>query len=249
VLKTRRIFDLEHRVPRDDPFETVEQCRAYDLDIRRSMVIPMQHMMKILAPLCARDRKFLEVGAGSGLVSLRMAALFPTTEFFAVENNDCFLAVLQDNLIFANLLNCGGRFQYDWARYSNLPIDDDAADVVFSFCSMNRWKKPQKSIQECHRVCRPDGTVILYDLARDADEGMVSFVLQYTGANHNEFMGALKSSFSVPEMQALLVDLGLDGWQVTREGINLIVSSRPIDTHYTVGDPAVYENIFASASA
>jgi ubiquinone/menaquinone biosynthesis C-methylase UbiE len=241
VHRAERIFDLEQRVPRSDPFDTLDRCRAYDLDIRGSMIIPAQHMMKLLAPFCLPGKTCLEVGSGPGLLSLRLAASFPETSFFAVENNDNFLRVTQDNLIFANLLGFRGNFQYEWARYSKLPIDNKTADVVFSFCSINRWPDPAKGIAECTRVCRDDGIVILYDLARDADEGMISFVLQYTGSNHEEFMGALRSSFSIDEMHALLTSLKIAGWQVSREGINLIAASRPIDTSYMVGDPAIYE--------
>lgn len=240
----RKIFELEKRVPREDSFDSLEVCRAYDLDIRNSMVIPMQHLMKILVPFCTRGSELLEVGASSGLLSLRLASLFQNCHFYAVESNDGFLRVLQDNLIFANLLSFGGKVNYEWARYSRLPFEDNSFDVVFSFCAMNRWPKPRKSITECHRVCKPDGIVILYDLARDGDEGMISFVLQYTGANHQEFMGAMKSSFTVEEMKAMLGDAGLEGWQVAREGINLITSSQPVVTSFTVGDPAIYESIF-----
>lgn len=240
-----RIFDLEHRVPRKDPFSSVELCRAYDLDIRTSMIIPMQHLMKLLAPFCRPGKRLLEIGAGSGLLSLRLAALFPQSEFFAVEHNDHFLVVLRENMIFANLLSYHGRFLSEWARYSRLPIEDGSVDVVFSFCSMSRWDKAFDALKECQRVCKPGGLVVIYDLARDADEGMVSFILQYTGANHEEFMTALHSSFTVDEMRTGLEQAGIGGWQVQREGINLIVTSQPMDVSFTVGEPGIYENIFA----
>lgn len=241
----RRIFDLEHRVPRSDPFDTLELCRAFDLDTRTSMIIPTQHMMKILAPYCVPGTRLLEVGATSGLVSLRMASLFRDCEFFAVENNDYFLTVMRENVIFANLLSYGGKFSYEWARYSRLPVADHSVDVVFAFCSMNRWENPLEAIKECRRVCKPEGVVILYDLARDADEGMISFILQYTGANHERFMNALRSSFASSEMRTHLDSLSLGDWSIAREGINLIISSRPIDVSYTVGEPGIYDNIFA----
>jgi Methylase involved in ubiquinone/menaquinone biosynthesis len=209
------------------------------------MIIPTQHMMKILAPFCRPTTKLLEVGAGTGILSLRLASLFPDCEFFAVETNDAFLTVIRENTIFANLLNYGGRFSYEWARYSRLPVATASVDVVFSFCSLNRWTEPLATIKECNRVCKPEGLVVLYDLARDADEGMISFVLQYTGANHEQFMGAMRSSFSVAELQAELAGVSLEGWRVTREGINLIVSSREIDVSFTVGEPGIYDNIFA----
>jgi len=242
--ETRRIFDLEQRLPGNDPFDTVEVCRAFDLDMRTSMIIPTQHMMKILAPFCQPGKKFLEIGAASGILSLRMAALFHGCEFFAVENNDCFLAAMRENAIFANLLSYGGKFSYEWARYSRLPVADHSVDVVFSFCSMNRWEKPVETIKECQRICKPEGVIILYDIARDADEGMISFILQYTGANHERFMNAVRRSFATAEMRDQLVSLNFNDWSIACEGINLIVSSKPIDVSFTVGEPGIYENIF-----
>ncbi|MGH3900173.1 MAG: class I SAM-dependent methyltransferase [Pseudonocardiaceae bacterium] len=245
MFRTERIFDLEERVPRADPFETVEHCRNYDRDIRTSMIIPMQHMMKLIMPHCTHTTEAVEIGCSGGLLSLRLASLYPAATFLGLENNDQFLAVAQENTIYANLLNYGGRFSSEWARYSRLPLADNSVDLVYSFCSINRWSRPEKAIAEAARVCRPDGTVILYDLARDADEGMISFVLQYAGGNHEEFMGALRSSFNVDEMATILTNCGLNDWVVTREGINLITTSKPIDVSYSVGETGIYEDIFA----
>src|SRR5215203_2854014 len=225
MREMRRIFDLEYRTPRKDPFTELDLCREYDRDIRTSMIIPMQHMMKIVAPYCQPGAQLLEVGCATGLLSLRLASMFPEADFFGVETNDQFLAVCRENTIFANLLGYGGRFVAEWGRHSRLPVEDDSVDVVFSFCSLNRWDKPAKCLQECRRVCKPGGIVILYDLARDADEGMISFILQYTGPNHEEFMGALRSSFTVPEAEAMLAELGMGDWHAMREGINLILAS------------------------
>ena len=161
----------------------------------------------------------------------------------AVDSNDQFLAVARENAIFANLLNAGGCFNCDYARLTRLPFDDHSFDVVFSFCSIARWRRPDKTIAECARVCRPGGTVIIYDLARDADEGMISFVLQYSAGDAKQFMSALRRGYTVDEMIALLAQQGLSGWAVVREGINLIVSSRPLSVNYAVGDPGIYENI------
>jgi hypothetical protein len=94
-------------------------------------------------------------------------------------------------------------------------------------------------------VCKPEGVVILYDIARDADEGMISFILQYTGANHERFMNAVRRSFATAEMRAQLESLEFNDWSIACEGINLIVSSKPIDVSFTVGEPGIYENIFA----
>lgn len=239
-----RIFDLEHRVSGPDPFTEVETCRDFDRTMRTQLIIPMQHLMKLLAPYVADAEQVLEVGCGPGLVSLRLAALHKQAEFTAVDANDRFLEVARENAVFANLVNYGGRFTCDWSHSTRLPFEDDSFDVVFSFCAVPRWSRPAMTIAECARVCRPGGTVIVYDLARDADEGMISFVLQYSAGEADQFMRSLRSGYTVPEMRELLTGLGLDDWSVAREGINLVVSSRPLGVDYAVGDPGIYEDIF-----
>jgi len=243
-IQRESIFDLAQRTDWGDPFDSVEKCRQYDLDNRTSMVIPMQHMMLLLKPYCKKGARFLEVGCASGLLSLRVAGRFPDVEVYGVEQNDGFLKVIQDNLIMANLIQYPGRFAYEWGRYTNLPIEDKSVDVVFSFCSLHRWKNPTKAFKECARVCKDDGIVILYDLARDSEDGMISFILQYTGSGHEEFMKALQSSFTLDEVKIMLQELALDDWHVSKESVNLIISSKKIDTSYSVGQKSVYERIF-----
>lgn len=245
-MEREAIFELEARVPGHDPFDDLDKCRQYDRDSRTSMIIPMQHVMLLLEPYCRPGARLLEVGCATGLLSLRLAARHPEAEFYGVEENDAFCRVVQDNLVFANLLSYGGRFNYEWARYTRLPVADRSVDVVFSFSALHRWSDPLKAVQECARVVKPGGLVLLYDMARDADEGMILFVLQYTGTGHEEFMQAMQSAFTVPEMRGLLAQAGLPHWQVNAEGISLIVASQPIDTSYSVGSRSVYENIFAN---
>jgi ubiquinone/menaquinone biosynthesis C-methylase UbiE len=239
-----RIFDLAERVPQKDTFEDTEECRAYDRNIRTSMIIPMQHMMKLIGPYCGEGKEALEVGCASGLISLRLAAQHPGAVFTGVDSNDAFLEVSRENTIFANLVGYGGDFACEWARLTRLPYEDDSFDVVFSFCAVARWDKPERIVSECARVCKPDGIVVLYDLARDADEGMVSFVLQYADGDAEAFMKSLRASYSEPEMRTLLDGRGLEDWAVAKENINLITSSRPLHVGYTVGEPGIYDRVF-----
>jgi ubiquinone/menaquinone biosynthesis C-methylase UbiE len=242
-----RIFDLAERVTSPDPFDEVDKCREFDRTMRTQLIIPMQHLMKLLDPHVSKAEDVLEVGCGAGLLSLRLAAQNKQAEFFGVDSNDHFLEVARENAIFANLVSYGGKFNCDYARLTRLPFEDDSFDVVFSFCSVARWDRPEKVIAECARVCRPGGTVVIYDLARDAAEGMISFVLQYSAGDADQFMRSLRSGYTVPEMQEMLAGLGLESWSVAREGINLVVSSRPLGVSYAVGDPGIYENIFAES--
>jgi ubiquinone/menaquinone biosynthesis C-methylase UbiE len=244
-MDRHKIFDLDERLQGYNPFDNTNDCRDFDLDSRKSMVIPMQHMMSLLEPYCKDNAKFLDVGCASGLFTLRMASTFENVQFYGIEQSDHLLQVLQENMTLANLLNFKGTFNYEWANFSKFPVADNSADVVYSFSSSHRWPDLKKTLNECQRVCKEDGIVILYDLARDSDEGIISFILQYTGTKHEEFMKALKSSYTKEEIIACLAEVGLSHWHVSAEFINLIVTSKQIDTSYTFGEEVVFEEIFA----
>jgi ubiquinone/menaquinone biosynthesis C-methylase UbiE len=233
--ENRVLFDLAARMPWQDPFDSVEKSREYDLDIRTSMIIPRQHVGYMVEPLLKPGSQVLEVTGGTGLLSLRLAARHPEANFMVVENNPSLLSVLQDNVIFANILESAGNLSYEAGRPENLPLEDESFDIVMCFSSFSRWPNPVRGLKECRRVCRPDGLVLLYDMARDSDQGLVSFVLQYAGDYGHEFMNYLRSSFTVEEMEAMLAEAGLADWQVATEGISMIVSSHPLEVRYQFG--------------
>lgn len=235
AVKERVLFDLEQRAPWRDPFESKDKIREYDLDIRTSMIIPRQHLTHMIRPYLVDGARVLDVGGATGLLSLRLSACFPNVEFTVVEGDDNLLEVLQDNVIFASLLEVGGNLSYESARPERLPMDDASFDVVLAFTCFSRWADPVRGLKECRRVCKPDGLTLIYDMARDSDHGLVSFVLQYAGEYGHEFMHSLRSSYSGPELAALLEKAGLGDWRVEREGISLIASSRPVDVRYHIG--------------
>nr|VFJ46117.1 MAG: Methyltransferase domain-containing protein [Candidatus Kentron sp. DK] len=242
--QTESIFDLQERVYAGDPFDSTEKCRVYDRDIRSSMIIPMQHMLSLVEPFCGPGAKLLDVGCGSGLLSLRLAGRFPGIEVYGIDNNEHFLTVAQENLILANLVGYPGKFSFEWGRAHRLPVEDNSVDVVFSFCALHRWNDPINILKECERVRKDSGLVILYDMARDAEDGMISFILQYTGTGHQDFMDAMRASFTMDEVAGFVRQSDLSGWQVASEAINLIVTSRPMETSYSVGEASIYENVF-----
>jgi ubiquinone/menaquinone biosynthesis C-methylase UbiE len=237
AAKERVLFDLAERLPWNNPFDTMERIREYDLDIRTSMIIPRQHLGHMVRPFLREGARVLEVGGATGLLSLRLAACHPTVEFTVVEADDNLLAVLQDNVIFANLLETAGNVSYESARPERLPVEDGAFDVVLAFTCFSRWPDPVRGLRECRRVCQPGGLVLIYDMARDSEHGLVSFVLQYAGDYGHEFMTSLRSAYTADEMRDLLAQAGLADWQVAREGISLITSSLPLDVAYHIGMP------------
>src|SRR2546421_2213125 len=62
------IFDLSERQSGADEFDDLERCRDFDRTMRTQLIIPMQHLMKLLEPFVSDGRSVLEVGCGPALL-------------------------------------------------------------------------------------------------------------------------------------------------------------------------------------
>jgi ubiquinone/menaquinone biosynthesis C-methylase UbiE len=222
-----RFFDLDTRVPlAADRTPTLDRARGYDLTARVSLRFPMERVTTLLSPLCRPDATVVEVGSATGLLSIMLAAACRGAHVIGIEENAQLLGVAEENSALATIARTPARVEFRHGRLSRIPLNDGSADVVFAFLSLYRSTEPVRMLQECARVCKPDGLIFLYEMARDADEGMISFILQYVNTGQAEFMESLKASYSTSEVADLLLEAGLTDWHITREQLNVRITNR-----------------------
>ena len=140
-----------------------------------------------------------------------------------VDDNDNLLQVAEENAALAAIVNSPGMVEFKYAELEELPFPDDSFDVVYSYSALHKWNNPEKVISEIQRVCKDDGKVYLYDIARDSDEGMISFILQYISAGQEDFLRELRASYTTEEVKQILKNTGLDDWNVIADDVNLSV--------------------------
>ncbi|MEX2683090.1 MAG: class I SAM-dependent methyltransferase [Candidatus Sigynarchaeota archaeon] len=51
---------------------------------------------------------------------------------------------------------------------AQMPVPDSTMDIVIASLSMHHWSKPETVLAEIHRVLRPGGRMVIFDLRRDA---------------------------------------------------------------------------------
>ncbi len=49
----------------------------------------------------------------------------------------------------------------------HIPYDDNVFDIVVSAASIHRWRKPIGGLNEIHRVLKPGGHALIYDIISD----------------------------------------------------------------------------------
>lgn len=221
--------DLKERIPiSDDYFNSSEICRQYDVNIRTSTIVPMGKATTALSSFCSEGSRILGVGSRTGMFAIRLGGLNPGTDIIGIEENEKLLEISDENTALITLANSPASVELQYGSFEDLPFEDNSMDVVFSYASLHSWKNPVKTLQEIDRVCKPEGLVYIYEMARDADKSLIAFVLGYISKGHEDFIRELKASYTVNEIKKLLDEAGMGHWIVTREEVNMAITNRKL---------------------
>lgn len=224
-MRRLKKIDLENReLYTDSSFDTVEGCRKYDLSIRSSMTVPMGKVTTILSKDCKPNCEVLDVGTASGLLSLRLSGQNEDINITSVDDNENFLQVAQENASLAVICNAPFNVEFQYTCLEELPFDDNSFDVVFSYSAMHKWKEPLKVIKEMKRVCKSGGKIFIFDLARNADSGMISFICEYIKSGEEDFINELKNSYTTEEVAKMLDNEEMGEYKISLDDVNMQIS-------------------------
>lgn len=166
---------------------------ALDPDAQRYL----RYWEPVLAPAAHRllDRVteppsgLLDLGAGTGSLTLAAAQHWPQTRVVALDATAAMLAVARDRV--ARLPGEDpGRFTWLAADARDIPLDDDSVDVTLSSFVLQRIDQRPRLLAEVRRVLRPGGTFAFVtwlagEVAMPADE-VFAEVLTLNGVKVSE---------------------------------------------------------------
>jgi SAM-dependent methyltransferase len=103
----------------------------------------------------------LEIGGGPGHLALRLARLAPGLRVVGVDIDP---AMVERARVRADRAGLTGRIEHVVADVAAMPRPDGSVDLVVSTFSMHHWADPIGGLTEIHRVLRPGGTALIYDV-------------------------------------------------------------------------------------
>ena len=140
-----------------------------------------RHWEPVLAPAAWRvlDRLdsapavLLDLGAGTGSLTLQAAARWPRADIIALDASGAMLGVARARA--ADLGHDPARFSWLPADARDIPLEEATIDAVVSSFVLQRVEDRDGLLQEVRRVLRPGGTLsfvtwLAADLVVDADQ-------------------------------------------------------------------------------
>lgn len=145
--------------PQTDPVlrEYTRLARRYDARWAYYVAASIKETLKRL-PLTP-TQSVLDVGCGTGALLAVLGGRFPEATLTGIDPTLEMLRMARPKLA------CGVRLLCAWAE--QLPFPQASFDLVVSTSSFHYFRQPQLSLQEIHRVLKPNGSVVITDWCDD----------------------------------------------------------------------------------
>jgi len=110
------------------------------------------------------EGSLLDVGTGPGWLLVKLHELAPGLKLTGLDASGAMVAKARENIESSGLSD---RIAVEQGNARCMPFSDASFDAVVSTGSIHHWKDPIAALGEVHRVLRPGGLGLLYDLVSD----------------------------------------------------------------------------------
>ena len=180
----------------------------------------------------------VDVGCGPGYLVADIARAFPHLHIIGVDIAEEMMQLATHNL---SSLGFAERVSFRQGDVQELPFEDNAVDFVVSTLSLHHWPDPKQALEEIHRVLRPGGQFLIFDLRRDARRVFYwllrfakTFVVPTAIRRINEPVGSALSSYTPVESEALLSGTPFQQWTIKPGLAWMFLWGRKQQLSYTV---------------
>lgn len=106
----------------------------------------------------------LDIGTGPGHLLFAMHKLLPEAKLIGVDISSAMVAQARRNL---EKCRQDPQIEVKVADATALPFTDETFHCVVSTGSLHHWKDPVRALSEAHRVLKPGGHALIYDLVHE----------------------------------------------------------------------------------
>jgi ubiquinone/menaquinone biosynthesis C-methylase UbiE len=206
------------RKPSIEGIEDIEAVQAYD---RISRWPQFRLIRRIFVSRLGDHRPkgiLADIGCGPGHLAVLIAQKYRHLHIVGFDTAE---EMVHNASINASSLAISDRVEFRKGDVSSLPVPDSTLDFVVSTFSLHHWSDPDLVLGEIHRILKPEGQILLFDLRRDARR-FFFWLLRFAQKvvvpigirRFNEPVGSLLSSYSLSEIQALFDRSPFTAWRI-----------------------------------
>ena len=150
------------------------------------------------------SRVAVDLGCGTG--DLLATLLKKAGEVIGVDSSPRMLELARQRLA-----GNGGSVSLRIGELEHLPLADGEADFAVASMALHHLSRPQKGLEEAHRVLSPGGRMMILDFEKHTNEAMrKEYGDQWLGFSEEELSGWLgRAGFRIEESTACPVGAGL----------------------------------------
>jgi ubiquinone/menaquinone biosynthesis C-methylase UbiE len=163
ILIGMRPMKIAHE-PAHEGVETVDARLAYN-SVSRWPIFNFERYVILRALNQFKPKgRLMDIGCGPGYLVARISRRYPYVEAVGLDNNEMAVTLAKNNWPSVNYNN----LEFILGDTQELPISSNSVDFIVSSLSMHHWTDVQLVFQEFHRVLKPGGQLLVFDLRRDA---------------------------------------------------------------------------------
>jgi ubiquinone/menaquinone biosynthesis C-methylase UbiE len=182
---------VEHRV-----FEDTDSVRRYAQGIDLWMPRIARSFAERIDGWEMSRGKVLDLGSGTGILSVELAKAFPGLEFAGLDLSEAAVTIAREQVADTSV---APRVSFERGDAQEMPFDDGSFDLVVSSNTLHLLESPIEMFNEVWRVLRPTGRFIVSDFRRSCLGALTPHI---------------KAAYTPDEVEGLLRRSKLENWQV-----------------------------------
>ena len=190
----------------DEFFSSIDDARNYAESAKKS-IMRYKAFLANLQSLNFKG-KYLEVGAGPGVLTVEIAQTYPEVEITALELLPDMVTVGRE-YVAENKMDSRIKFVVGDVEDEKFLDSLGKFDLVYSSYSLHHWANPDKAVVNLYSAVDKGGMLYIYDLRR------VWWL--YWIPIKNGFFNSIRSSYLLDEIKLMLRELGTQNIEIQRE--------------------------------
>lgn len=200
---------MRQRIPLpQEPIAEMDAVVQYDKGAKYYIMPEYKYFVWKIARKGIREGRVLDIGTGSGLLSIELAKSKNGSQFniTAVDISQNMIRKAIENAREAGVAD---RIKFLQCTAAALPFPDNYFDAVISYASLHHWFEPIAVFNEVARVVKKTGSVIIRDNKRVYQNPfwkcIIWFVSRFMNKRHREnWPKAILASYTIPEIKEIL---------------------------------------------